>query len=108
MIMKAQPSFTSDVFTFGTITYELVSMELPFKDVPLIELIWCVGNGHHQPLTLLSKGRFRSVITRCWNQHLIKRPTFEKVFTSIQDDVILPLSYTSTSSYSVPFRSNCT
>ena len=102
MILKTQPSFASDVFAYGTLTYELVSLELPFKDVPLIDIIWCVGNGHHQQLTLLSKGRFRSVITRCWNQHSIRRPTFKEVLTSIQDDVVLPLSYNSTSSYSVP------
>ena len=102
MILKTQPSFTSDVFAFGTLAYELVTLKLPFKDVPLINLIWLVGNGNHQPLTLLSRDIFRSVITHCWNQHLIRRPTFKEVLTSLKDDIMLPLSYTSTCSYSVP------
>lgn len=98
--LPVKPSNSSDVFAFGTLTYELVTIATPFKNQSLVDLVWNVGNGRCQPLTLVPKSRLKSVISRCWN--LQKRPTFKDILTSVQDNIIIPQRFHSSYSTSVP------
>ena len=103
LVLSSQPSFSSDVFAYGTIAYELMTLERPYNNLPLVDLIWKLGNHDYQSLEGVAKGRFRSVISRCWSQQASKRPTFKKTLTMVQDDSKLgKFSSVQFHNYSVP------
>lgn len=46
----------SDIYAFGTVWYELLCGEWPYKELPPEAIIWQVGSGIRQPLpTLFSR-----------------------------------------------------
>ena len=73
-----------------TIVYELVTLEHPFATLPLHSLIWQVGQGATQPLTKLSKGRFKSITAQCWRENPTLRPTFNDILAFIEQNVSEP------------------
>ena len=89
LYLQSRPTVHGDIFAFGTITYELVTMNKPFKSTPLVSQIWQVGNGKCQPLTLLPRSRFRSIIHRCWRDFQTKRPSFVDILASVEDMPLL-------------------
>lgn len=90
LILESQPfSFTSDVFAYGTIVYELTTLKRPYHNLSLVDLIWKLGNMEYQPLDALPKNRFRSIISKCWSICPLKRPSFKKILASVQDESIL-------------------
>jgi len=49
-------SKASDIYAFGTVWYELLCGEWPYKELPPEAIIWQVGSGIRQPLpTLFSR-----------------------------------------------------
>ncbi|XP_014664877.1 PREDICTED: kinase suppressor of Ras 1-like [Priapulus caudatus] len=65
---------TSDVFAFGTMLYELLCGEQPFKQQPPEAIIWQVGKGIKQPFGHIQASRELKVLlmlrckatTVCW------------------------------------------
>jgi kinase suppressor of Ras 2 len=46
----------SDIYAFGTVWYELLTSDWPYKGLPPEAIIWQVGSGIRQPLpTLFSR-----------------------------------------------------
>ncbi len=86
LVLPTQPSFTSDILAYGTIAYELMTLERPYTNLSLVDLVWKLGNGLYQSLDLLPKGRFRSIISKCWSTVPTKRPKFNKILSQVQDD----------------------
>lgn len=101
-VLPSRPSCSADMFAFGSIVYELVTLEKPFKATDLLSLIWQVGNGKTQSLSLLSRGKFRRMITRCWSESPAQRPSFKEILSSVADNLTLPASFQSSHSSSVP------
>ena len=85
---KMMPSF----FLFlinpcSTIVYELMSLDYPYKHLPTECVIWRVGQGKTQPVTLLPKGRFRNIINSCWRESPQKRPSFTQLLVILEETV---------------------
>lgn len=96
LFLPVKPTPSSDIFAFGTLTYELVTLKSPFQNQSLLELVWSIGNNRVQSLEFLPRSCFRSVIHRCWS--LTKRTTFKNILSSIQDNTLFPPNrYSSTS-----------
>ena len=72
---------------YRTIIYELMLLEYPYKSVPLETQIWRIGRGDLQALTLVPKGRLRSIISRCWEESPQRRPIFKDLLARLEQDV---------------------
>lgn len=91
-LKPAQPSeeellFTkaTDVFAFGTIWYELLCGELPFKWQAPEAIIFQVGCGMKQALANLQASRdVKDILMLCWAFQADDRPDFAKLLTLLE------------------------
>ncbi|XP_012225443.1 kinase suppressor of Ras 2 isoform X2 [Linepithema humile] len=75
----------SDVYAFGTVWYELLCGEWPFKGQPPEAIIWQVGKGMKQPLANLQASRdVKDILMHCWSYHAENRPDFAKLLTTLE------------------------
>ncbi|KAJ8679733.1 hypothetical protein QAD02_015520 [Eretmocerus hayati] len=78
-------SDASDVYAFGTVWYELLCGEWPFKGQPPEAIIWQVGKGMKQTLANLQASRdVKDILMLCWSYHAEKRPDFAKLLATLQ------------------------
>lgn len=65
-------SYESDIYAFGTIWYELLIREMPYKFTRPEIIIWQVGRGIKQPLINLTAPReVKDVLLMCWSTDAI-------------------------------------
>ncbi|XP_043464776.1 kinase suppressor of Ras 2 [Leptopilina heterotoma] len=75
----------SDVYAFGTVWYELLCGEWPFKGQPPEAIIWQVGKGMKQTLANLQASRdVKDILMLCWSFHTENRPDFAKLLTTLE------------------------
>ncbi|XP_076626206.1 kinase suppressor of ras isoform X3 [Colletes latitarsis] len=75
----------SDVYAFGTVWYELLCGEWPFKGQPPEAIIWQVGKGMKQTLANLQASRdVKDILMLCWSYHAENRPDFAKLLTTLE------------------------
>nr|XP_012147186.1 PREDICTED: kinase suppressor of Ras 2 isoform X7 [Megachile rotundata] len=75
----------SDVYAFGTVWYELLCGEWPFKGQPPEAIIWQVGKGMKQTLANLQASRdVKDILMLCWSFHAENRPDFAKLLTTLE------------------------
>ncbi|KAL1488616.1 hypothetical protein ABEB36_014419 [Hypothenemus hampei] len=73
-------SKATDVYAFGTVWYELLCGEWPFKNQPPEAIIWQVGKGVKQPLAnLQASAEVKDILMLCWQFRDEKRPDFQKL-----------------------------
>ena len=71
----------------STIAYELMTLEFPYKHLPLECLIFRAGCGETQSLELISNRHFKTTISKCWNPIPQHRPSFKELVTSLEQNV---------------------
>ncbi|XP_076654099.1 kinase suppressor of ras isoform X2 [Halictus rubicundus] len=75
----------SDVYAFGTVWYELLCGEWPFKGQPPEAIIWQVGKGMKQTLANLQASRdVKDILMHCWSYRIESRPDFAKLLTTLE------------------------
>ncbi|XP_076290497.1 kinase suppressor of ras isoform X3 [Lasioglossum baleicum] len=75
----------SDVYAFGTVWYELLCGEWPFKGQPPEAIIWQVGKGMKQTLANLQASRdVKDILMHCWSYRAESRPDFAKLLTTLE------------------------
>lgn len=78
-------SKASDVYSFGTVWYELLCGEFPFKLQPPEAIIWQVGRGMKQTLANLQTSRdVKDILMLCWSFQADDRPDFPKLLTLLE------------------------
>ncbi|XP_035776214.1 kinase suppressor of Ras 1-like [Anopheles albimanus] len=78
-------SRTSDIYAFGTVWYELLCGEFPFKSQPAESIIWQVGRGMKQTLANLQASRdVKDILIQCWSYHSDDRPDFAKLLNQLE------------------------
>ncbi len=67
----------SDVFAFGTVWFELLTGEWPWRGAPPETVIWLVGKGMQPSLANLQASRdVKNVLQACWTFPAERRPDF--------------------------------
>lgn len=78
-------SRASDIYAFGTVWYELLCGEFPFKSQPAESIIWQVGRGMKQTLANLQASRdVKDILIQCWSYHSDDRPDFAKLLSNLE------------------------
>jgi kinase suppressor of Ras 2 len=82
-------TFSSDVYALGTIWYELIAGDMPYKNSSPVITIWQVGRGLKQPLTNIRAPReIKNILLMCWSA---ERPKFPDILDAI-NNIKLPTS----------------
>ncbi|GAB0088856.1 kinase suppressor of Ras 2 [Sergentomyia squamirostris] len=78
-------SKASDVFAFGTVWYELLCGEFPFKSQSPEAIIWQVGRGMKQTLANLQASRdVKDILMVCWSFQADDRKDFANLLTLLE------------------------
>ncbi|XP_040136470.1 mitogen-activated protein kinase kinase kinase 12 isoform X3 [Ictidomys tridecemlineatus] len=66
--------------SFGVVLWELLTGEIPYKDVDSSAIIWGVGsNSLHLPVPSSCPDGFKILLRQCWNSKPRNRPSFRQI-----------------------------
>ncbi|GFR03690.1 mitogen-activated protein kinase kinase kinase 13-B [Trichonephila clavata] len=66
--------------SFGVVLWELLTREVPYKDVDSSAIIWGVGNNSlHLPVPDSIPEAFRILLKQCWSSKPRNRPSFHHI-----------------------------
>ncbi|XP_051564992.1 mitogen-activated protein kinase kinase kinase 12-like [Myxocyprinus asiaticus] len=69
-----------DIWSFGVVLWEMLTGEIPYKDVDSSAIIWGVGNNSLQlPLPESCPDGFKILLRQCWNCKPRNRPSFRQI-----------------------------
>lgn len=75
----------SDVYAFGTVWYELLTGEWPWKQQPPEAIIWQVGRGIKPTLANLQASReVKDILVQCWLFNAKERPEFPDIAQTLE------------------------
>lgn len=75
----------SDVYAFGTVWYELLCGEWPFKGQPPEAIIWQVGKGMKQSLSNIQASKdVKDILMLCWSYKASDRPEFSQILKLLE------------------------
>lgn len=84
---KADLPFTkqSDIFAYGTVWYELLTTEWPWRFQPPETIIWLVGKGMKPSLGQLQASReVKDILLMCWTYKPEHRPDFTHLSKTLE------------------------
>ncbi|CAG07082.1 unnamed protein product, partial [Tetraodon nigroviridis] len=69
-----------DIWSFGVVLWEMLTGEVPYKDVDSSAIIWGVGNNSlHLPVPESCPDSFKLLLRQCWNCKPRNRPSFRQI-----------------------------
>ncbi|XP_072308144.1 mitogen-activated protein kinase kinase kinase 12-like isoform X2 [Eucyclogobius newberryi] len=69
-----------DIWSFGVVLWEMLTGEVPYKDVDSSAIIWGVGNNSLQlPVPDTCPDSFKLLLRQCWNCKTRNRPSFRQI-----------------------------
>ncbi|EEB14308.1 predicted protein [Pediculus humanus corporis] len=78
-------SRASDIYAFGTVWYELLCGDWPFKGQLPEAIIWQVGKGMKQSLANLQASRdVKDILMMCWAYRATDRPDFTSLLKTLE------------------------
>ncbi|KAL3316957.1 kinase suppressor of Ras 2 [Cichlidogyrus casuarinus] len=69
----------SDIYAFGTIWYELLTNEFPYKGLPSEAILLQAGKGLKQSMRIPGPKDFKEFLNLCWAYEAQKRPGFSNI-----------------------------
>merc|ERR1719219_1978181 len=83
-----------DIWSFGVCVWELLTGELPYKNVDSSAIIWGVGSNSLQlPLPSTCPEGFKLLIKQCWSSKPRNRPSFRHILMHLDIAAVEILSY---------------
>ncbi|XP_064812860.1 mitogen-activated protein kinase kinase kinase 12-like isoform X2 [Oncorhynchus masou masou] len=69
-----------DIWSFGVVLWEMLTGEVPYKDVDSSAIIWGVGNNSlNLPIPKSCPDGFKILLRQCWNCKPRNRPSFRQI-----------------------------
>ncbi|KAJ3586579.1 hypothetical protein NHX12_012976 [Muraenolepis orangiensis] len=69
-----------DIWSFGVVLWEMLTGEIPYRDVDSSAIIWGVGNNSLQmPIPDSCPDGFKILLRQCWNVKPRNRPSFRQI-----------------------------
>uniref|UniRef100_A0A915PMB1 Protein kinase domain-containing protein n=1 Tax=Setaria digitata TaxID=48799 RepID=A0A915PMB1_9BILA len=84
-IIKKEPcSEKVDIWSFGVVLWELLTQEIPYKDVDSMAIIWGVGsNNLNLPIPDTAPEGLKLLLRQCWSIKPQNRPSFSQILKHI-------------------------
>lgn len=74
-----------DIWSFGVLLWELMTHEIPYKDVDSSAVMWGVaGNSIHLPVPSTCPEGFKLLMKQCWNAKPRNRPSFRHILMHLE------------------------
>ncbi|XP_055708049.1 mitogen-activated protein kinase kinase kinase 13 isoform X2 [Phlebotomus papatasi] len=85
-VIKSEPcSEKVDIWSYGIVLWELLTCEIPYKDVDSSAIIWGVGSNQLQlPIPKTCPEGFALLLRQCWCQKPRNRPSFRIILTHLE------------------------
>ncbi|UJR33983.1 hypothetical protein I4U23_021398 [Adineta vaga] len=80
-VIRQEPcSEKVDVWSFGIVLWEILTCEIPYHNIDPNAVMWGVGKGSLTlPIPSSVPEGFKLLMTMCWNQKSINRPSFQQI-----------------------------
>lgn len=74
-----------DIWSFGVVLWEIITKEIPYKDVDSSAIIWGVGsNSLHLPVPDTCPEGFKLLMRQCWSAKPRNRPSFRQILMHLE------------------------
>jgi serine/threonine protein kinase len=74
-----------DVWSYGVVTWELLTCDIPYKDVDSGAILWGVGNCVLRlPIPESAPAGLKLLINQCWSQKPRNRPSFAHILRHLE------------------------
>uniref|UniRef100_A0A1L8DKN5 Mitogen-activated protein kinase kinase kinase dlk-1 n=1 Tax=Nyssomyia neivai TaxID=330878 RepID=A0A1L8DKN5_9DIPT len=85
-VIKSEPcSEKVDIWSYGIVLWELLTCEIPYKDVDSSAIIWGVGSNQLQlPIPKTCPEGFALLLRQCWCLKPRNRPSFRIILTHLE------------------------
>uniref|UniRef100_A0A7S2HU02 Protein kinase domain-containing protein n=1 Tax=Helicotheca tamesis TaxID=374047 RepID=A0A7S2HU02_9STRA len=85
---KLPYNLSADVYSFGILLWEIVSMDIPYDDFSIKMLCEMVANWGHRPeCNPLWPANLQALMKSCWDANKGRRPPFSKVIAVLEKEV---------------------
>lgn len=85
-VIKNEPcSEKVDIWSYGIVLWELLTCEIPYRDVDSSAIIWGVGNNNlHLPIPSTCPEGLTLLIKQCWSVKPRNRPSFRIILNHLE------------------------
>ncbi|KAL8576599.1 hypothetical protein ACOMHN_025074 [Nucella lapillus] len=74
-----------DIWSYGVVLWEIITKEIPYKDVDSSAIIWGVGsNSIHLPVPDTCPEGFKLLMQQCWSAKPRNRPSFRQILMHLE------------------------
>jgi len=73
----------SDIFSFGMVLWELLTGQIPFGEVPPLQVLQLIDSGERPFIPAGVNAVFAQLIRDCWEEDPDKRPTFTEILNKL-------------------------
>lgn len=74
-----------DIWSYGVVLWEMLTCEIPYKDVDSSAIIWGVGNNSlHLPIPSTCPEGFKLIVKLCWSVKPRNRPSFKLLLNHLE------------------------
>lgn len=78
-------SSNADVYSFGLCLWQLITREVPFANMTPIQAAYAVAEGRRPAIPVDTPHRLREIISSCWHQDSLRRPSFTYITMALAD-----------------------